>query len=192
METEKPTRPALRWALRSTAHTAAENTSPFPRSSRLAASHLRGGQGRGGQWGPSLRALLLWAQGPAMAPARVPMGGHGLFHTPGRTQAQWMGEVDTILSRLCTAQGLAHSRCSAVLLTSYGWDVPSPAPLCALCLNPSPIFMWPTSHLQAQVGSNASSRSPLRLLLPFFPMSLTTCFVKVISLHNSTIQSVLD
>lgn len=40
-ETEKPTRPGLRWALLSTAHRAATNTSPFPTSSRLAASHLR-------------------------------------------------------------------------------------------------------------------------------------------------------
>lgn len=44
-EMEKPTRPALRWALLSTAHVAAANTSPFPRSSRLAASHLKGGAG---------------------------------------------------------------------------------------------------------------------------------------------------
>lgn len=40
-DTENPTRPALRWSLLSTAHMAATNTRPFPRSSRFVASHLQ-------------------------------------------------------------------------------------------------------------------------------------------------------
>lgn len=40
-ETENPTKPALRRALASTAQPEATNTSPFPSSSRLVASHLQ-------------------------------------------------------------------------------------------------------------------------------------------------------
>lgn len=52
-ETEKPTRPALRRALLSAAHRAATNTSPLPRSSMLAASHLQRGQVTAGQQAPT-------------------------------------------------------------------------------------------------------------------------------------------
>lgn len=174
--------------MRSTAHTAAENTSPFPRSSRLAASHLRGaGKSRVGG-GPLCGPCSSGRKDRSGCRLECPRGpGHGLVHAPGRAHAQWVGEADAVLSRPCPAQGLAHSRCSAVLLPSYGWDMPSHAPLWAPCPNPSSIFTWPTSHLQAQVSSNASSRSLLRSLLPFFHTSLITSFMKVISSHNSTI-----
>ena len=111
-ETEKPTRPALRWALLSTAHTAAANTSPFPRSSRLAASHLRGGAGNSGVSRNLLCGTCLLG---TRADHGASMRAHkGLLHSPGPTNAQWVGEV-TVLSHLCPALGLVHSRCSIKL-----------------------------------------------------------------------------
>lgn len=108
-ETEKPTRPELRCALLSTAHMAATNTSPFPRSSRLAASHLQGEAGNS-------RASRALSVGPASLGTRTghhsssgTRGGpsNGPLHTPDPTQAQWGWEADTALSHLSPALGLA-------------------------------------------------------------------------------------
>lgn len=104
-ETEKPTRPALRRALLSTAHVAAANTSPFPRSSRLAASHLQAGAGSSGvSGGLSVGPASLGTRtGHGSSPSSAHGGpGHGLLHT--QTPPKLNGWDKLTLSCLTSAQ----------------------------------------------------------------------------------------
>lgn len=127
----------------------------------------RGGREEPAQRGTLSAGLASLGTGPhhraSLSPTGVP--NHGPLHTPGPTQAWWVGEVDDLLSLLCPAQSLARPKCSSVAIvpTFCPWGVPGHIPsFCSPCLNPTPFYLC------AHVGLNvASSRSSPGLLLPF-------------------------
>ena len=138
LETEKPTRPALRWPLLSTAHVAAANTSPLPRSSMLAASHLRGEAGNSGVGeGPHPRDPLLWAQGLANVPASVPTGDLAMVSSTLRPHPTVGGGDWRCPASLVAAQGPGHARCSSKALLRCNLSVPGRCQAMSPCVLPA-------------------------------------------------------